>query len=328
MKKILILILSCCFFVACSHEDFVESIIDSNGAQSRAAADIFKVKPLVYPEEYGCWADAYRGVDNEGNFYLIDDANGIIKYDYQLDKVSVLAPFESFLSMYGQFCFDERNNFCYVIYENGQYSLRRISPDGNMVFDQVLDLPSIESENEWRPYYFNCGICAAPNGNIFMLFESGGYSNYEISYYKLSAQDGAFTKLDLNLTGSINEHTQLHKASGAIQYLITAWGNSCLKINTNTSQIDIINTRFTFGWRDMTACTSKANLYAVKGRQIVMVRPNAATDLIIGSIPNKYKNSNGEIVELGSISELFMNSDASIFYVRASNVGFVKLTLE
>lgn len=317
MNKILILILSCCLLSACYQEDVIESTVDSNGSQSRAASDLFKVTAIKLENHF--WWDGNRGVDNEGNFYYLAYSNEtggeeIFKYNHQQNTVIPFSPFEVGSSSFGHFCFDDRNNFCYVINEDGNYALRRVSSDGNNISDQVLNLPPLDTRPGYEhEAYTNCGITAATNGNIFMIFSD---FNGNTRYFRLSSQNGVVNELNIDFSDiQVHDMTQLYKANGALHYIMGSAPTGCHRINTNTGLIEPIELRFSIQWRSTAACTGKANLYALNGRQIVMVRPNAASDLIVGVIPDKFKNEEGKMVNIGNPVQLYMNSDASIFYV-------------
>jgi hypothetical protein len=75
-----------------------------------------------------------------------------------------------------------------------------------------------------------------------------------------------------------------------------------------------------------TTGVGQTNLFALNGYQIVKVRPNMASDLVIGTIPSLYKDTSNVFVQMPQPQELYVTSDATVFYVSTWDQMF-KLTL-
>lgn len=331
MKKIFMLLLSCCFFAACSQNEIIESTIDLGDLELRAASNIFKMTEIGVPNSMS----RYSGVDNEGNFYWTahlpdnndDGRYAIMKYDLSINQTyDFYASSDLTYDMVGYMGFDENNNLCYIIPDEEQwgyiYYLKRITPDGNSVTMQSLKFFDTPTTHDIG------GMCVSPNGNIFFSVNSD-----EPEIYRLSPNN-VMKKIDVDFSSVGVFPADLFKASGAIQYFsyYRHWYyNGHGKINVNTGTVELMDLRFFPPQYGISACTGKSNMYAINGNQIVQVRTNASSDLVVGTIPVQYKNSDGEFVDVGTPDELYMNSDATVFYIMTKQNGqddkVFKLTL-
>lgn len=316
MKKIFILIFSCCFFAGCSEQEIIESVNDSNEPQPRATSDIFKLTEVFKFTDINPDYELERGVDNEGNFYWIDSNNQVFKYDFISNETILFAPYEGLIYP-GYFCFDENNNFCHIVVDDNNdeknYYLRRITSDGRSISDQRLNLPDIPVPSWYWPYK-PYGICAAPNGNIFILLH-GDLGN--LKCYRLST-NGIFTELgmDLSMISYQSARISLMKASGGTQYIVSTFDPGYWKLNPNTLSLEHLDSELSLHFMNCTAGSGKGNLYALDGRKVVQLRPNATSNLVIGTIPDKYYE-NGRYVTVGEPEEIYMNADGSVFYIVA-----------
>lgn len=333
----LVFITTVCMLGSCSQEELSEPQAQTrNEGMTRAMSDIFNVEEVYFPEKVYNWFKDLRGVDRDGNYYVVlyNPDYGkyfIYKYDLVMGTFAIFVPFEDYgsnstLVFCNRFCFDENNNLCYLIHNpnDGKYGVRRVRADGNATAEQWFD--HIVSPTS---------MVADINGNLFILdsFVKNGMSFMKI--FKLNT-NGVLSEVGVDLSGVDGTTPSLYKANGAVIYLSSdSWvGRLWYKLNTNTGFIEEVEHWGKLNWTGETQFTSSydmANLYTLRNDNcVVQLRPNAASGLVIGVIPSSYKNADGLFVKVEVLPtrppELFMNTDATIFYTLSNN-GFYKLTL-
>lgn len=278
---------------------------------SRAINDIFKLERMgdFFVSDIG-------RVDFQGNIYcprgnMYYDLSKKQSFDFPFNKIYSSLP--DWFWFCNDWCFDSKGNILVI----GHGHIYMFTPDMNSVVDLTPYFPSgIDFYN----------ICAAENGNIFVstgdeLTESSYYPGYyyfaKQKIYRLNANTGVVKEV---LSG-IEISSDLMKMKGAF---IGGYCNGVLfKANTNTGEVEYIAPRVNGIYA---AASDMPNFYVIDGIKIVEIRPNVATDLVIGTIPTSYIDKNGDIVfpDIGSYDMGFrVNANATVFYA-----GSFKLTLQ
>ena len=286
---------------------------------THAVSDIFDVEKLTLPKGTHMYNNYMsKGVDREGNFYCVAAiessspiANGvgydhaILKYDQESGEFVFFAPFDNEdKSAERQFCFDDKNNLCYISGDK----LRRIKANGQAMVDQPLEFSTIK----YRQRHFK-GISAAVNGGLFFLVEYllEDYSTVTRLYRLGPGGLLGDTKVASLPTG---DGRGLYKASGAVLYTYDG-DKACSRVNIYTKEVTPVSLRFPVKASGIATSPDKGNMYAIEDNYVMQLRPNAVSDLTIGAIPDRRKDETGQFVDLkGDFKELYVSWDASVFY--------------
>lgn len=338
MKKIYLLALILTALAGCSSDDSMDTL-STDGITTRSALDkIFTVKQIASDVYETAYTNNYMCTDSDGNLYFIEepDYNTVLikKYDLQTDEVSThtIVPTNPYwYSDLSAICIDNQNN---IYYTNGKTLLKIIANNGGIVdFTSRL---SAQSE-----YYVIYGLCAADNGNVFVTLDDS-YSVVETGEWK---QQQKLLKIAANgkvseVINNIDEENFYFKGggvvkpSGAFVYLVQGFGSTqkYVKASTTSDAYESLETRTVV--QSITAALSKANPYALSGYDIIQLRSSAASDLLIGTIPNYLSDGQGGFVQLAKPTYFCANKDATVFYVLARAQGndykakVFKLTLD
>lgn len=321
MKKIYFLILVLTAFVGCSNDD---SIMTSSGdnVSTRSATDkIFTVKQIASNVYQTGYTQNYMCTDGDGNLYFVDEPDNntvlIKKYDPSTDEVSTQAvvPTDgSFYSDLRAICVDNLMN---IYYTDGERLLKIIANNGGIV--DLTSRFSIQSE-----YHIFYGLCAASNGNVFVTLDDS-YWNPDVESWiqqqklmKISS-NGKITEVIKNIEDD-NFYFKgggVVKPSGTFVYVVQGFGSqNYVKASTTDGTYEGFTTRSNV--QSITAALSKAKPYALRDYDIIQLRPDAASDLLVGTIPNYLSDGQGGFIELAKPSYFCSNADATVFYVLAN----------
>lgn len=220
------------------------------------------------------------------------------------------------------FCVDINQNFYCITQKN---YLLKVSDGGYDKYGYKID-QQVNLSDKFPENTVFLGITASQdNANIFVTTAMGdGSSNYWKTYteqkiYRINANGNVaevVSSVKVPITPNPNiyldgsyEHklfiykNVLSKAKGAFVYGMDAKG-TYFKAGVNTGEVTYYTPRVPI--QHLTGATNKANPIALSGRQILELRSNSTTDIVIGTLPESIK---GEPV-------LFLsNADATIFYV-------------
>ena len=323
MNTIIRTALACLLLVSCVKTEIGQQELASTTLQTKGIGDIFTVTEIDQ-NGYGLTnLDDFRAVDLYGNLYFcvqhISPSRDFLKYDLSADSIMYIAP--RFGAFESNFCFDNNNNICYLNDSLGNFSLIRMTPNGSSIMTQQLSTPFV--------IYSLYGNLVATNAAAQCYFFFCGSFDNGLGLLRMSPA-GMVTKVIDNLTTTsldLVHSFMLFKANGENIWGVD--GDGHVARMTNSGTVDETSLRFPIVFtKSVTATTgaSQINLYALNGYQIVKVRHNQLTDLVIGTIPSIFKNANGIYEVMDQPHELHMNADGSIFYIIADNRLF-KLTL-
>lgn len=334
MKKLAFAALAVLILAGCAKNDVTETAVtpapadrpQSQTPGTYAANDLFNVSPIS-----SFWWEGYHTFCSDAATNSIYGAYGKSDYCHILNLMTGELIFLFFPPKFGipfNFCFDNKQN----IYVVGDFGQDGMVLDYNKFIEISADCSSYVSLHTLFPA--GCeflGICSAENGNIFIRTKQPSGDLHSI--YRLTTQ-GILAKLvdgiDAAYSYSNNYFNQtntrnLMKANGTLIYGLDN-NKNFFKANTNTGSVEYFTPRIPV--LDYATALQMNNLYALSGRRIVELRPNMANDLVVGTIPDSYKNSVGQMEEVGEPQYIiYINPDATEFYI-STRMGYIyKLTL-
>lgn len=322
MRKIHLFILALATLVSCSNDELTDVSNQVNeDLTTRSAADkIFSVQQITTNTFETAYTQNYLCTDGDGNLYFFDNSYSsdvtIKKYDPSTDETSLVVTIPNYgTTDVRSICIDNQKN---IYYTNGQVLLK-ILADNKGIVDLSSKLP-LEFD-----YHVIYGLCAADNGNVFVSMENDLYIpeidgwKQQQTLFRISA-NGNVSEI-LNNIGEDNFYLKgggIVKPKGAFVYAVQGFGsaNKYVKAGTTNGTYEGFTTRNDV--QSITAALAKANPYALSGYDIIQLRPNAASDLVIGTIPNFISNGQGTFLELAKPTYFCANADATIFYVVAA----------
>lgn len=343
MKKYFLLFaVGVSILTGCSNDDEVMNDTLSEGADIgvRSALDkVFTVEKVAHNLFVGAENANIMCTDLDGNFYYItgnweSNEQEIKKYDSETKEIISLVKLQV-----------ERYNKIHAIAVDSQKNLYYVTNDKlfkvSIVDGSITDLTSrIEFPVGGRNITL-CGLCSADNGNVFL----SSYCSTSVSYPGYTQEVMVQQMFKITLQGKVVEitsfeegelpfylkGTDLSKSKGSYLYATCTYDSySYLKINTINGNIErLIPARPV---QAISATHSQDNPYALRGHDIVRLRPAQNSDLLIGTIPSYIRDEEGNLVAMTQPKMFCMNADATIFYIvtydNYSARSCYKLTLE
>lgn len=314
--------------VSCSQNDILEQEICDNTdgtVTTRAANDTLLAERLA-SVNIGSWNHSEYYVDAPGNIYgmyskgnlhILNLSNEWFQTDYGVQSVS-------------EVCMDKPcYGFCFDLNENGYYIT-----SNNLLIKQDRSGKAKDLTDKFPENTVFLGITSAQiNGNIFVsTAEGNGDENPWQSYstqiiYRISGT-GTVTKIAENIQAPLIPNPSytvtdawgdtytykmftytsvLSKRQGTYLYGMDS-NNKYFMVNTSNGEVTYYTPKVPIQF--LTAGTSYARALALSGRQILELRPNAAKDIIIGTLPSSIPND-------ATLLNFYTNADATIFYVVA-----------
>lgn len=326
MKKYFLLFaVGVSILTGCSNDDGVMNDTLSEGVDVGVRSALDKVFTVEKVADNLWLSDGNGGLctDLDGNMYFSKGLD-LMKYNLQTKEITVAFRLPNYPS---SFCVDYQNNLYYTDYR----LLYKISAvDGSITeLTSRIPLPVWSTELAIR------NMCVAENGNVFFgvsLENSIEAANSE-RVYKITPQGNiteiaAFSPYQYDAFVDLKA-TNLIKSKGSYVYVVQPGSSSYLKINTTNRVIESISANSKVEM--IAAALGKDNPYALRGHDIVRLRPTQNSDLLIGTIPS-YITVNGNLLVMKQPEALCMNADATVFYVviydsHPQNICY-KLTLE
>lgn len=335
MRKISFIIVLLVMLASCSNDELVSADPQSEDQEMemKSAADkIFTVTPVASDVYSSYYTRNSFCTDMSGNLYYFDSSDYynytiIKKYDVQTGETTTLASMQQNGYTDGKsICVDNQGN----IYYTDLGKLYKIAADGS----SITDLTS-RFTGDFKCYAFY-GLCAADNGNVFIsadcdgITQDGNWIASGQTILRLSAQgkvalvNKGFDYSDISVKGG-----GLIKPKGA--FVMVTEDVKYLKAGTTGNTLEYHSLRNNV--HSPAAALNKANPYAVRGNDIVQVRPNAATDLLVGTIPSMIADGQGGFITLGEPRFMCVDPDAKVFYIMVetdeySKSDVYKLTLD
>lgn len=319
MKKNLAKAIALAMVVAlysCSNDSFFDnSYNDDLKIQTKSAKDkVFTATIIDIPYYWSGYSRNYLAIDSIGDIYTFVFENSkktIKKYDLVnnqiVDYITLLEGDE--WDWAGTISID-KNQHLYLsngknlikVYENGKSTVDLTSRITGHYDDVIL------------------GMCASYNDDIFFSW----YGVETSGLFKL-APNGKVTLIDSWGWGLWEQMPDtkgggIFKPKGSFVYTqnhFDSYLQNYYKVNTKTGSIPE-KVDLNGECQSMTASIYNSDIYILRGFDIFKLRPNKATDLLVGTIPNSMETENGEIIRLAELRDLWVNGDGSVFYISAS----------
>jgi len=269
--------------------------------------------------------------DLDGNFYYLAqgvDMNmqEVKKYNPKTRKVTSFISITLGMNQSGDidliesFCIDSHGDLYYTSWNN---KLVKVSVIDQSITELNQSIPVDPQESD-----ILSGLVMAEDGNVFF---SGGVYDRKEKIFKITPKGTIVKVAEYDREKYRNlRSSSLFKCKGSYVY---AWvGKEYLKINTTNGNIEEYLSVHS-PVQIISATYSQNNPYALQGYNIVRLRPNQDSDLLIGTIPsNVIGNDNLISMNVPVPGGFCMNAEATVFYVVGYdnyNLGSCyKLTLE
>lgn len=331
MKKyFLIFAIGASILTSCSNDEEVigGTSSDETNIETRSTLDKIFTVEKVADDLVNVGHGNYMCTDLDGNFYYLSTIsnNGmqaVKKYNSVTKEITTLfnIPIGDF-DQYGNrdivqsICIDAQKNLYYTT-SYGKFG--KVTLVDGSITNFKTRLPSPANDENMAL----CGLSAAEGGNVFL----SGYVYYPMDaninpenilykIYKITPQ-GVITEVTSYERGEFPylKGSHLVKSKGSYVYAVNLMEGapySYLKINTVNGNIEHLSTHTPV--QAISATHSKDNPYALRGHDIVRLRPTQDSDLLIGTIPS-YITENGNLAEMKMPYAFCMNAEATEFYV-------------